>query len=229
MVEGLCIYVRLRSDIFVGAFFCFGKDLIFMKNNRITWFVTVAMLGAIATVLMLFEFPLPFIAPSFYELDFSEVPVLIGGFALGPLAGLAIEAIKIALNFLLNGTITAGVGELANFVLGALFVLPAAITYRRKKTKLNAVIGLIVGSLCMIIGGCFINAYVMLPTYGAAFNMPIDAFIGMAKAIWPSIDSMFEFVLLCVAPFNLIKAILVSVITLLIYKPMHNFISKFKK
>ena len=93
----------------------------------------VGVLSAMATVLMLFEFPLP-IAPSFYELDFSEVAVLIGSFALGPLAGVLIEFIKILINLLINGTDTLFVGELANFLMGCAFVLPAALVYCRKKT-----------------------------------------------------------------------------------------------
>lgn len=200
-----------------------------MKNKNISWLSKVAMLSALAAVLMLFEFPLPFIAPHFYELDFSEVPVLVGAFAMGPMAGIVIEGIKIFLNFLLNGTMTAGVGELANFVMGAVFVLPAAIIYKREKTKTNAIIGLVVGGLSMVVLGCFINAFVMLPVYANAFKMPIDAIVAMAQSIWSSIDTMFEFVLLCVAPFNLLKAIIVSVVTILVYKPIRKLIEKNEK
>jgi len=187
-------------------------------SKNVSWVVKVAMLGALATVLMLVEFPLPFIAPPFYELDFSEVPVLIGAFALGPVAGVVIEGIKVLLNLLLNGTMTAGVGELANFVMGVVFVLPAAIIYKRNKTKKSAILGLVVGGVSMVMLGCFINAYVMLPTYAAAFQMPIDVIIGMATKIWSFIDTLFEFVIVCVAPFNLVKVILVSAVTMLLYK-----------
>ncbi|MBQ9915018.1 MAG: ECF transporter S component, partial [Clostridia bacterium] len=171
---------------------------------------------AMASVLMLVEFPLPFVAPSFYELDFSEVPVLIGAFALGPMAGATIEAIKILLNFLMNGTITGGVGELSNLVLGLVFVLPAAFIYKKNKTKKSALIGLAAGGLTMVVLGCFINAYVMIPLYSKL--MPIEAILAQAAAIWPVIDNTFSFVLLCVAPFNLIKAILVTVLTMFLYK-----------
>lgn len=187
-----------------------------MKNNKLSWITKVAILSAMAFVLMLLEFPLPFIAPSFYELDFSEVPVLIGAFALGPLAGGVIEAVKILLNLLLNGTATGGVGEFSNLVMGLVFILPAAFVYKHKKTKLSAVLGLIVGGISMVILGCFINAYVMLPLYSNF--MPLDAIIAQAAAIWPVIDNTFKFVLLCVAPFNLVKVILVSVVTMLLYK-----------
>ena len=105
------------------------------KGTNVRMLVQIAMLSAVAAVLMLIEFPLPFIAPSFYELDFSEVPVLIGAFAMGPLAGAVIELIKVLLNFVLNGTVTAGVGELANFLIGCAFVVPAGILYRKNKSR----------------------------------------------------------------------------------------------
>ena len=187
------------------------------QKNKVRMITQIGMLGAIAVVLMLFEIPLPF-APAFYEIDFSEVPVLIGCFAMGPLAGVAIEFIKIMLNFAINGTVTAGVGELANFVIGCAFVLPAAIIYKKKRTRKGAIIGMTVGILFMTFAGCFINAYVMLPTYAKAFGMPIEALVGMGTAINPKIDSLMTFVMFAVVPFNLLKGVLVSVIVFLIYK-----------
>ena len=177
----------------------------------------IGMLGAIAVVLMLFEIPLPF-APSFYEIDFSEVPVLIGAFAMGPMAGVLIEFIKIILNLCINGSVTAGVGELANLAIGCAMVFPAAMIYKRKKTKKGAIAGLVTGTLFMTFAGCFINAYVMLPTYAKAFGMPIEALVGMGSAINASITDLFTFVMFAVVPFNLLKGVLVSVIVLLIYK-----------
>jgi len=177
----------------------------------------IGMLGAIAVVLMLFEIPLPF-APSFYEIDFSEVPVLIGCFSMGPMAGVLIELIKIILNLCINGSVTAGVGELANFVIGCALVLPAAFIYKKKKTKKGAIIGLVTGTLFMTISGCFINAYVMLPTYAKAFGMPIEALVEMGSAVNASITDLFTFVMFAVVPFNLLKGVIVSIIVLLIYK-----------
>lgn len=187
-------------------------------RSKVRTIAQVGMLGALATILMLFEFPIPFIAPPFYEMDFSEVPVLIGAFAMGPVAGIAIEAVKILLNFVINGTITAGVGEVANFVFGCCFLLPAAMIYRRNKTRKNAIIGMAVGTVVMTIAACFINAYVMLPAYGAAFGMPVDAFVQMGTAINSAIDSMLTFAVLAVAPFNLLKGVAISVIVLVLYK-----------
>lgn len=180
--------------------------------------VEIGMLGAIATVLMLFEFPLPFIAPPFYELDLSEVPVLVGAFALGPAAGAMIELIKVLLNLLINGTATACVGEIANYIIGCSFIIPAALIYKKRKSKKNALLGMVIGTATMAALGCFINAYVLLPTYAAAFGMPIDAIVGIGSSINANINDILSFVVLAVAPFNIIKGIVVSMITLLIYK-----------
>lgn len=177
----------------------------------------VGMLGAIATVLMLFEIPLPF-APAFYEIDFSEVPVLVGCFTMGPLAGAAIEFIKILLNFAINGTITAGVGEAANFLIGCALVVPAGLIYKKKRTRTGAIVGMISGTAIMTAAGCFLNAFILLPAYAKAFEMPIDALVGMGSAINGGITNLFTFVLFAVAPFNLLKGVLVSMIVFLIYK-----------
>ena len=188
-----------------------------MKNRRIRNMVQIGMLAAVATVLMLFEFPLWF-APSFYQLDFSEVAVLIGAFSMGLAAGVVIEALKILLNFLINGTITAGVGELANFIIGCGLIVPAALIYKRHKTKKNAVLGMAVGTVAMTVVGSLINYFVLLPVYSAALPLPMDALIGMGTKINPAIDGLWTFVLFAVAPFNLLKGVLVSLLTLLLYK-----------
>lgn len=188
--------------------------------KKVSWCVKVAMLSAVAVVLMLIEFPLPFIAPPFYKLDFSELPVLLGGFALGPLAAVVIEFIKVLLNLLINGTITMGVGESANFIVGVAFVLPAAVIYKRNRTKVSAITGLIVGGIVMVVLGAFVNAYLLIPAYGSALHMEMSQFVDMGRAIHPSIDSLLKLVLLCVVPFNALKVIIVSVITMFIYKPL---------
>lgn len=185
----------------------------------------IGMLGAIATVLMLFEIPLPF-APSFYEIDLSEVPVLIGCFAMGPIAGVLIELVKIALNFVINGTMTAGVGELANFCIGCSFCVPAGMIYRRKKTKKGAIMGLISGTLIMTVLGCFINAYIMLPVYSKAFGIPLEGLVEMGTKVNGDITDLFTFVMFAVVPFNLLKGVLVSVIVLLIYKRISPIIKR---
>ena len=187
---------------------------------------TVAMLSAVAVILMLFEIPLWF-APSFYEIDLSEVPVLLGAFALGPVAGVVIEFIKILLNFIVNGTITAGIGEIANFLIGCAFVVPAAMLYQARKTRTSAAIGLCVGTISLAAAGGLLNAYLLLPVYAKAFQMPMEALIGMGTAVNPGINSLTSFILLAVVPFNLIKGILVSLITLLLYKRVSRVIKEY--
>ncbi|GAA6493129.1 MAG TPA: ECF transporter S component [Candidatus Bariatricus faecipullorum] len=177
----------------------------------------IGMLGALSTILMLFEIPLPF-APSFYELDFSEVPVLIGAFAMGPAAGALTELVKILLNFIINGTDTAGVGELANFLIGCSLCIPASVIYRKLHTRTGAIIGMLTGTVLMAAVGCVLNAYVLLPAYSVAFQMPLDALVAMGTAVNSSVDSLLTFVLFAVAPFNLLKGVLVSAIVFLIYK-----------
>lgn len=180
--------------------------------------VCVGMLAAISTVLMLFEFPLPFVAPSFYELDFSEVPILIGAFALGPVAGVMTELVKVLLNLVINGTDTAFVGELGNFIVGCAFLIPASLIYQCRKCKKNAKLGLASGVLFMTAAAVVVNALVLLPAYSLAFGMPIQAFIDMGTAINPAIHGIWTFAFLAVAPFNLLKGLLVSVVVLLLYK-----------
>ena len=187
------------------------------SGTKVRMMAQMGMLSAIAVVLMLFEIPLPF-APSFYEIDFSEVPVLIGCCTMGPLAGAIIELLKILLNFAINGTATAGVGEVANFLIGCAFVIPAAVIYKKKRTRTGAIIGMVTGTLFMTFIGCFLNAFVLLPTYAKAFGMPIDALVGMGTAVNSHITSLTTFVIFAVAPFNLLKGFLVSLIVFLIYK-----------
>lgn len=188
------------------------------KKKMTTKMITqIGMLGAIAAVLMLFEIPLPF-APSFYKIDFSEVPVLIGSFSMGPIAGALIELVKIILKLLLKGSTTVGIGDVANFVVGCSFCVPAGIIYKKSRTKKGAIIGMTFGTLFMTLLGCFTNAYILLPTYATAFHMPMDALIEMGTKVNASIDSLFTFVMFAVAPFNILKGVLTSIIVLCIYK-----------
>ncbi len=188
-----------------------------MRNDQVRYMVQVAMLAAIAVILMLFEIPLPF-APAFYKIDLSEVPVLIGCFAMGPLSGVIIEFLKILLHLLIFGTTTAFIGDIANFVIGCAFVLPAAWIYKRIHTRRGAIIGMVAGTVCLVVIGCVINAFVLLPAYAAAFEMPLDSLVAMGTEINPAINGVTTFVILCVAPFNLLKGVAVSLIVFLLYK-----------
>ena len=148
--------------------------------------------------------------------------MLIGAFSMGPGAGVIIEAIKILINLIMNGTDTGGVGEIANFVIGCAYILPAAIIYKRKKTKGNAILSMVVATITMAVLSVFINAYVMIPIYSAF--MPLDQIIQMGKDIVPLITNTLTFCVFCVAPFNIIKGVLVSIITTFIYKPLSRII-----
>ena len=191
-----------------------------MERSRTRTLTQIAMLGAVAGVLMNFEFPIPFLAPSFYQLDFSEIPVLIGSFAMGPLAGVVIELVKILVHLVTKGTMTAGVGDVANFILGCAFVVPAGLIYRfhHIKSRKHAVEGMVVGTVLKSIAACLLNAFVLLPAYGKAFGMPIEAFIEMGTAVNPSVNSLLGFVAMIIVPFNLFKYTLTSVIVFFIYK-----------
>lgn len=178
----------------------------------------IAVCSAIATVLHILDFPLPFLAPGFYKLDFSELPVMLCGFYLGPSAAVLCEAVKILLKLLLKGTSTAFVGDFANFVIGCSLVLPAAIIYHIRKTRSAAVVGLVAGTLILTVFGSAFNGIYLLPKFAELYGMPLDSIIAAGAAINGGISSVSTFVLLAVAPLNLIKGILVSVLTLLLYK-----------
>jgi len=186
------------------------------RSFKIRYIALVAMLSAISAVLMLFEFPIPFIAPGFYKIDLSEVPVIVGAFAMGPVAGVVIEFIKILLHLFIKGTSSAFVGEFGNFVVGAGFIIPASIMYYAKKTKKRAIAGLITGVITTTTVGCLVNAFILLPFYAAAFG-GIDKIIAAGTAVNPMVNNVLIFCLIIVAPFNIIKFSIVSIITVLIY------------
>ena len=178
----------------------------------------VGICAAIAAVLHMLDFPVPFMAPGFYKLDFSELPVLLCGFFLGPTAAVYSEAVKILLKLLFKGTSTAFVGDFANFVVGCSLVLPATIWYHAHKSRHNALIGLILGTLTMTLLGTAFNAVYLLPKFAELYGMPLDAIIGMGTEIFPGVHNLSTFVMLCVAPLNLLKGVVVSILTMLLYK-----------
>ena len=195
------------------------KKLFTTKN-----LVLMAVFSALAAVLMLFEFPLPAIAPSFYEIDLSEIPVMIGTFIMGPVSGVIMEVVKILLKLLIKGTSTAYVGDFANFCVGCCLVVPAGIIYRIKKTKKGALIGLLTGTAVMSIMGVVLNYFIMIPFFAKFYGTPIDKIIAAGSAIWPVISDKLSFVIVCVLPFNIIKGVVVSLVTVLVYKHISRFI-----
>ena len=181
--------------------------------------VVIGVFSAIAAILMVLEFPLPF-APAFYGLDFSELPALIGAFAYGPVAGVMIEFCKILLKLVMKPSSTAFVGELANFAVGCTFILPASFFYLAKKSRRNAIMGTAVGTLAMTAFGSFFNAVYLLQKFSELYGIPLDSIIAMGTAINPAIDGVTGLVLMCVVPMNLLKGTLVSVLTILLYKKL---------
>ncbi|HAE61692.1 MAG TPA: ECF transporter S component [Eubacteriaceae bacterium] len=194
-----------------------------MQNSKTKFLTRVGVLSTIAFALMYLEFTVP-IFPAFLKFDLSDVPALLGGFALGPLAGVIIELIKNLLFLLIKGTMTGGVGELANFVIGSAWVVPAAMIYRKNKTKKNAVKALAAGAISMIVVAALLNYYVMLPLY--AKIMPIEAIIGMGAAVNPNIVSFETLVLFGITPFNIFKTSIVSLVTALMYKKVSPVLHK---
>lgn len=193
------------------------KRLLSTKNVAV-----MGMLGALSAVLMLFEVPLPFIAPSFYGLDLSEVPILVGTFALGPLAGVVMEAVKILIKLLLKPTSTGFVGEFANLFFGCSMVLPAGLIYRFRKTKKGAMAAMAAGTVIMSAVGIAGNAMVMIPFYSNF--MPLENILAAGAAINPAVGNVWTFAVFCVGPFNIIKGVAVSVITALVYKRVSGMI-----
>ena len=186
----------------------------------------VGMFSAIAAILHIMDFSLPFIAPPFYKLDFSELPALIGAFAFGPAAGVMIEFLKIVLKLLMKGTSTAFVGDLANFVIGCSFILPASVVYDFHKKKETAVIACIIGTVVLTVVGTTFNAVYLLPAFSTLYGMPLDDIIAMGHKINGAIHDITSFVVIAVAPLNLVKGGIVSLITLMIYKKISPIIKE---
>lgn len=174
----------------------------------------ISILGVLSFLLMYFEAPLP-LFPGFLKIDLADLPSIVGGLALGPAAGVLIQLIKNLLKFILN-THTGGVGELANFFIGSSFVYILSVFYKYNKTKKGALIGCIIATLLMSVVGSLANYFVLIPFY--AKIMPLDAIIAMGSSVNALIHDKLTLVLLGVFPFNILKGILLSLITALIYK-----------
>ena len=213
VVGGLLLLAKLFE-----RFFC--KDRLRLSSPR--YITTVSISAALACVFMLLEIPLLFLAPSFYKLDASELPVLISAFCLGPVAGVLTEFLKILLKILLKGSSTAFVGELANFAIGCALILPASMIYHLRRSVKSALVGLIVGTLTMVVFGSLFNVVYLLPAFAEMYYgdaSVIENFVEMGTAINSRITNLSSFILLAVAPLNLLKGLGVSVLTLLLYKP----------
>ncbi len=194
----------------------------FSDTHYITY---TAIFSCMAGVLMLAEIPL-FFAPGFYKMDLSELPIMICTFYLGPVAGVTAELIKVCIKLLLKGTTTAFVGDFANFAVGCSFVLPASIVYHANPSRRSALTGMVVGTLVMTVFGSAFNAIYLLPKFSALFGMPMEVIVGMGTKVNPAITSVSTLVLFAVVPFNLLKGIVVSLLTFLLYKRISPILHK---
>lgn len=183
------------------------------KTINVRYMTMTAMLSAVAFVLMFLEFNVPFM-PSFIKMDLSELPALIGAFAMGPASGVIICLIKNLLHLLMSTT--GGVGELSNFILGALFVIPAGLMYKKKKGRKSALIGSLIGAVVMAVVSVFSNYFIVYPVYTAF--MPMDTIISMYQAILPSADTLLKCLVIFNMPFTFVKGLINVIITFLIYK-----------
>lgn len=186
-------------------------------NKRLGTLIEISFLSAMAFLLMLIDLPLP-IFPAFLKIDLSDLPALVGAFALGPVAGVAIEFLKNILIVLIKGSATAMVGEVANFFIGSILVFVSGYIYIKRNNRKNAIIGLVLGTMFMTIAASVINYAVLIPVYSKAFGMPLEAIIGMGTAINSNITDLSTLIVWAIVPFNLIKGFIVSFVTVAIYK-----------
>lgn len=191
-----------------------------MTSTKTNLFAKIGILSAISAILMYIEFPLPFLPP-FLKIDLSELPVLIGVFSLGPLSGIVIELIKNLIH--LFSSTSGGVGELANFLIGVSLVVSAGIVYKYDKTKFGAFKALTVGIIFMAIMGMVLNYFILLPFY-ANIGFSTEKIVAICNKINPFIVDKKTLIFWGVLPFNLIKGIIVSIITLLTYKKISNLL-----
>ncbi|MBO5089966.1 MAG: ECF transporter S component [Clostridia bacterium] len=194
-----------------------------MHKEEIKKLAFCALFGALGFVLMLLEFPLPII-PSFVKFDFSELPALVVSFVYGPLYGVLVCFLKNVLHLFV--TTSAGVGEVSNFILGAIFVAVAGLIYKYNKSRKYALLGSLAGALAMAIISIFSNYFIVYPAFSVLYHLPMPAIIGMYQAILPSVDGLFEALIIFNLPFNFAKGIIDAAICFLVYKKLSPILKK---
>ncbi|MBU3819305.1 MAG: ECF transporter S component [Candidatus Faecalibacterium intestinavium] len=190
------------------------------KRNSVHNLTVAAMLSAVAFVLMFLDFSLPMIIPSFVKMDFSDLPALLGAFALGPVYGIVISLVKNLLHLIIPGTSTAGVGEVCNFLLGAIFAYVAGFIYQRRKSRRTALIGAAAGAVAMAVLSVPVNYFITYPAYVEFYHLPLEAILGMYQAILPAADSLIKCLIIFNMPFTLVKGLLDAAICMVIYKSL---------
>ena len=191
-----------------------------MKSTKfltVSTLVKISILSAIVYILMFISVPLPMLFPEFLKIDISDLTALLGGISLGPMAGITIAFLKNLLQFITGMSTTGGVGEFANFLIGGSFVFTVSYIYSKKRNIQGVIIGLVSGIVVMTVVGCIANYFIILPFY-ATIGWSIDAVVSMGAAINPAIDSKMSFIIWMIAPFNILKSGLMSLLTLPMYK-----------
>lgn len=194
------------------------------KSNRITArkIASTAIFAAMAVLLMYAEVALPFMPP-FLKFDLSELPVLVGSFALGPVYGVVIELLKNLIH--LPVTATAGIGELSNFITGSLFVYTAGAIYEKHRTRKGAIVSMLIATLVLGLVAVPFNYFVTIPLYGSVLGFPLEAIIGMCAAVNKLITTKMSLMIYGFLPFNIFKGLVISFWTFWIYKPISNLIN----
>ena len=190
-----------------------------VRRRRISAYslAVAAMLSAIAFGLMFLDFPIPFLIPSFVQMDVSELPALLASFSLGPLYGVAVCLVKNLIHLLI--TTTGGAGELCNFLLGACFVIPTGLIYKARKTRSGALLAAGIGAVAMAVLSVPVNYFLSYPVYAAMFG-GIDAIIAAYQELRPGTNGLLECLLVFNMPFTLVKGLIDAVLCFLIYKPL---------
>lgn len=199
-----------------------------MQKLNVKEVALIGVLGGVSAILMLFRFPLPFMPP-FMDFDFSSLPEMIGGFALGPLAAIFIIIVKVIVKLCLVGSNSMLTGELQNIILSMAYVLPAVFIYKHHKSKKAASRGMITGTLIAALCAVFTNLVIIIPFYVNLYGMSMDEIIAMCSAVNPYVTNPMMLALLGIIPFNLIKNGSVSILTLLLYKKISPVMKKFMK
>ena len=194
------------------------------RSQNVRFIVMTGVLSAVATVLMMLSFSVPFM-PSFIKMDFSELPALIASFSMGPISGVMVCLIKNLIN--LPMTTTGGVGELSNFLLGVCLVLPAGLVYRFRKNRRAAFLAALAGAAIMGLASLPLNYFLTYPIY--AKILPIEAIVGMYQAIFPGVDGLFSCLLIFNVPYTFLKGLIDTLLTFVLYKRISPLIKGSKR
>ena len=186
------------------------------EKTNVTKLTIIALLAAVAVVLQYLEFGVPFV-PSFLKMDLSDIPELIGAFIIGPMGGVVICLVKNLVHLLVSQS--AFVGELSNFLLGTVFCVVAGLIYKHKKTKTTARVACLLGALAMAIVSLPINYFIVYPIYAQLFG-GMETILGLYQTILPAANTLWKALLIFNVPFTLVKGLLCSLVTMLIYKPL---------